>query len=327
MGWNLFGSGDVLPTVKGLQTVAALGVVALLAGCGQVAPPKGATPVHFTVLTKHGGPQSGIFAATNLDDLRALQVINRDIVLRACTRPDEGGCLGPFRTPTDSLLVGMRPMSCADNRLDTAYLEDGVLTFVISWNNTCPPGYGTAAIPDDWIVAVPLHSLPQIQLPLTLEFVNGGDQYNAGKGMVDLRPSGPGRTRTGNFTLEATPRVVKGQAEHITFTNSGLKALAVNNPWRIDIAALDDTGRVVWHQSPFDDPTTFKCLVGEGYSNTCVVGAYNVDMPTVNVPPGIYVIRPSFVIPDGSGGIMSPQKQDPPRPPFALPSLRVEVAA
>src|SRR5260370_36094517 len=111
MAWNHSGSGRVLPSVNGFRTVAALGIAATLVGCGQVAPPEGATPVHFTVLTKHGGLQSGIFAATSVDDLRSQQVISGAPALKACNAANEWGCLASFSIPPGSLLVGLQPMS------------------------------------------------------------------------------------------------------------------------------------------------------------------------------------------------------------------------
>jgi hypothetical protein len=216
----------------------------------------------------------------------------------------------------------MQPMSCADNHLDTAYLKDGTLTFVINWSNTCARGYGTAAVPSDWVVAVPLNALPKTLLPLELDFSEGGKPAElVARGLVDLRAPGPGRIESGNFSLGATPRVVRGQAEQITLTIFGLRALRRYEPWRIDIATLDGAGRVVWHQSPYDnDPKTFKCLVGEAY--TCAVGSYSVEMPTLTVPTGVYTIRPSFFIPTSYVPI-PPEASSP--PPFSLPSLTVEI--
>jgi hypothetical protein len=326
MIWNLFGSRRVLASVNGFRIVAALGVAATLAGCGQVAPPHGATPVHFTVLTKQGAFERGIFAATSLADLRSQETpIGPQPFkpLKTCVTADERGCFATFTTPPGSLLVAMQPMGCADNHLDTAYLKDGVLTFVINWTNTCPPGAGTVAVPQDLVVAVPVDVLPKILLPLELDFSEGGKPMElAGKGLVDLRPSGRGHARSGNFSLDMAPLVIKGQAEHITLTIFGLRAILQNSPGSLDIAALDQTGRVVWRQAPFDDPTTFKCLVGKGQSNTCGVGSYSVEMPTVGVPLGSYLIRPSFVYPADN---VLPQQQAPSRPQFALPSLTVEV--
>jgi hypothetical protein len=307
--------------VNRFQTLAALGIAATLAGCGQVAPPHGATPVHFTVLTKQGGLERGIFAATSVDDLRSQETLIGPQPFKTCVAADERGCFATFTTPPGSLLVAMQPMGCADNHLDTAYLKDGVLTFVINWTNTCPPGAGTVAIPQDLVVAVPVDVLPKILLPLELDFSEGGKLPEvAGRGLVDLRAPGPGHTRSGNFTLETAPMVVQGQPEHITLTIFGLGAVRRYAPWRIDIAALDHAGRVVWHQAPFDDATTFKCLVGK--SSTCAVGSYNVEMPTVGVPPGVYVIRPSFALP---ADYAPPSPPPPPLPPLTLPSLRIQV--
>jgi hypothetical protein len=140
---------------------------------------------------------------------------------------------------------------------------------------------------------------------------------------VDLRAPDPAHARSGNFTLETAPIVVQGQPEHITLTIFGLRAILQKSPGNLDIAALDQTGRVVWHQAPFDDPTTFKCLVGTGQSYACGVGSYSVEMPTVGVPAGVYVIRPSFVIP--ADFVLSPGQTAPSRPPFTLPTLAVVV--
>jgi hypothetical protein len=307
MIWNLSAPTGVLAFVKGFRTVAALGLAAILAGCGQVAPPQGATPVHFTVLTKQGALERGIFAATSVDGLRSQETPIGPQPVRTCATADERGCFAAFTTPPGSLLVAMQPMGCADNRLDTAYLKGGVLTFVINWTNTCPPGAGTVAVPQDLVVAVPVGVLPKILLPLELDFSEGGKPIElASKGLVDLRPSGQGHARLGNFSLDAAPLVVKDQSERITLTIFGLRAILQNSPGSIDIAALDQTGRVVWHQAALDDPTIFKCLVGTGQSNTCGVGSYSVEMPTVGVHAGTYVIRLSFV-------------------PFTLPSLMVDV--
>jgi hypothetical protein len=150
--------------VKVFGILAALIIGGIVAGCGEVAPPQGATPVHFTVLTKQGGLERGIFAATTVEDLRSQQTQIGPQPLKACSAKEEHGCLATFSTPPDSLLVAMQPMSCADNHLDTVYLKDGTLTFVINWTNACAPGAGTVAIPDDWVVAVPLSSLPQTRL-------------------------------------------------------------------------------------------------------------------------------------------------------------------
>lgn len=316
---NFLRAGRVLTLVNGFRIVAALGTVATLVGCGQLQPPQGAIPVHFSVLTKHGGFEPGIFAATSVDDLRSQEVIIGQPAV--CTAAHEPGCLAPFSAPADSLLVALQPAACADNHLDTAYLKDGALTFVINWNNTCPRGVATAAVPEHWVVAVPLQSLPQTLMPLELQFSNGGKPTElASKGLVDLRASGHGHTRSGNFSLDTTPVVVKGQAEHITLTIFGLRAIRVYGPWRIDIGALDQAGRNVWHQAPYDDPTMFKCLVGE--TNTCAAGSYSVDMPTLGVPPGAYLIRPSFVLP---AGYAPPSPQAPSPPPFKMPPLTVEI--
>jgi hypothetical protein len=137
---------------------------------------------------------------------------------------------------------------------------------------------------------------------------------------VDLRAPGPGRTRSGNFTLEAAPLVVKGQAEHITLTIFGLRAVRRYTYWKIDIAALDHAGRVVWHQDAYHDPTIFKCLVGE--VKRCPVGSFSVEMPTLTVPSGVYTIRPSFFIP--TSYVPTPPEASSP-PPFSLPSLTVEI--
>ncbi|HVS05284.1 MAG TPA: hypothetical protein VHK65_03855 [Candidatus Dormibacteraeota bacterium] len=302
-----------------MRIAAALGLMTMLVGCGQVAPPRGATPVHFTVLTKHGGFEPGIFAATSVDDLRSQEVVAGQPA--ACTAADEPGCLATFSAPAGSLLVALQPAACADNHLDTVYLKNGALTFVINWNNTCPPGAAAAAVPEHWVVAVSLQSLPQTLMPLELQFSNGGKPLElAGKGLVDLRASGHGHTRSGNFSLETPPVVVKGQAEHITLTIFGLRATRVYQPWRIDIAALDQAGRVVWHQAPYDDPTMFNCLVGE--TNTCAAGSYSVEMPTLGVPPGVYTIRTTFALPAGYAP-PSPPATSPPQ--YTLPSLTVEV--
>ena len=117
-----------------------LGLAAILAGCGQVAPPQVATPVHFTVLTKQGALERGIFAATNVDGLRSQETPIGPKPFKTCATADERGCFATFTTPPGSLLVAMQPMGCADNHLDTAYLKKGALTFVINWTNTCPPG-------------------------------------------------------------------------------------------------------------------------------------------------------------------------------------------
>ena len=294
----------------------------MLVGCGQIRPPHGATEIHFTLLSQHAGIQRGIFAATTVDDLLAQEVRNGPQAITTCTTKDETGCITPFSAPTGSLLVAMQPMSCADNHLDTGYIKNGTLTFVINWSNTCPRGAGTAAVPEDWVVAVPLHSLPQTMLLLELDFSNSGNTPEIiDTGLVDLRAPGPGHARMGNFSLEATPRVVKGQAEHITLTVFGLLVVREYDPWMIDIAAVDSAGRVVWHTRPFEDRTTLKCLAGP--SSACAVGTFNVDMPTQGVPPGVYLIRPSFVLPTGR---IEPPRPTPSPPPFALPSLTVEVA-
>jgi hypothetical protein len=324
MIWNLFGSRRVLASVNGFRIVAALGVAATLVGCGQVAPPQGATPVHFTVLTKQGALERGIFATTSVDDLRSQETPIGPQPFKTCATADERGCFATFTTPPGSLLVAMQPMGCADNHLDTVYLKNGVLTFVINWTNTCQIVGRTVAIPQDLVVAVPVEVLPKILLPLELDFSEGGKPVElAAKGLVDLRPSGRGHARSGNFSLDMAPVVVKGQAEHITLTIFGLRAILQNSPGSLDIAALDQTGRVVWHQAPFDDPTTFKCLVGKGQSYTCGIGSYSVEMPTVGVPAGAYVIRPSFVIP--ADFVLSPGQTAPSRPPVTLPTLAVEV--
>lgn len=308
--------------MNGFRILAAMGIAAALAGCGQVAPPQGATPVHFTVLTKQGAFESGIFAATSVEDLRSQELSVGSGPLKACTAAGEQGCLGTFTAPPGSLLVALQPAGCAENNLDTVYLKDGALTLVVNWKNTCPPGAGAAAVPQDWVVAVPLRSLPQTLLPLTLEFSEGGKPVEvARRGLVDLRASGRGHARSGNFSLDAAPTIIKGQPEHITLTIFGLRVIRQYGPWRIDIAALDQTGRVVWHQAPYDnDPTVFKCLVGE--VATCTVGSFSVDMPTQLMPAGIYTIRPSFALPDG----YTPSSPPPPSPPpFTLPSLTIEV--
>ncbi len=294
----------------------------MLVGCGQIRPPQGATEIHFTLLSQHAGIQRGIFAATTRDDLLAQEVRNGLHPVTACTTRDETRCIAPFSAPAGSLLVAMQPMSCADNHLDTGYLKDGTLTFVINWSNTCPRGAGTAAIPEDWVVAVPLLPLPETMLRLELDLSNGGKTPEIiDTGLVDLRAPGAGRARTGNFSLEATPRVVKGQAEHITLTVLGLQAVREYDPWMIDIAAVDSAGRVVWHTRPFEDRTALKCLAGP--SSACAVGAFNVDMPTQGVSPGVYAIRPIFVLRAGS---IEPPGPTPAPPPFALPSLTVEIA-
>jgi hypothetical protein len=309
--------------VKGFLIVAALGIVAPLVGCGQVAPPQGATPVHFTVLTKQGALEDGIFAATSVDDLRSQEMLIGPPPLKTCTAANGYGCFAKFSTPPESLLVAMRPMACADSRLDTAYLKDGTLTFVITWSNRCPTQYRAAAVPQDFVVAVQLHALPQKLLPLQLDFSDGGKPAEVvGRGLVDLRAPGPGRTRSGNFTLEAAPLVVKGQAERITLTVFGLPAVRRYSYWKIDIAALDHAGRVVRHQDAYHDPTIFKCLVGE--VNRCPVGSFSVEMPTLTVPTGVYTIRPSFFIP--TSYVPTPPEASSP-PPFPLPSLTVEIAA
>ena len=319
---NFFAASRVLPSVNGLRILAALGIAATLVGCGQIQPPQGATPVHFTVLTKQGAFERGIFAATTVDDLRAQEEQNGPQPLKTCTAADEQGCFRTFTTPPGSLLVGMQPAACANNNLDTAYLKDGTLTFVINWKNSCPPGYGAAAVPQDLVVAVPLDALPKTLLPLELRFSDGGKPTElAGKGLVDLRASGRGHTRSGNFSLETTPVVVKGQNEHITLTIFGLRAIRRYAPWRIDIAALDANSRAVWHQTPYDnDRTISNCLVGE--TKTCGVGSYRVEMPTVGVPPGAYLIRPSFALP---ADYAPPSPPPPSPPPFTLPSLTIEV--
>ena len=300
------------------QAVASLGIAATLAACGQIQPPKGATPVHFTVLTKQGALERGIFAATSLDDLRSQETLIGREPIKTCTTAGQYGCFAKFSVPPGSLLVAMQPMACADNSLDTVYLKDGALTFVINWKNSCPPGAGAAAVPADFVVAVPLSAVPKTTLPLELEFSEGGHAAEViARGVVDLRASAPGHARSGNFTLDAAPRVVRGQVEHIAFTIFGLRAVR-RYGWRVDIAAVDPAGRVAWHQTPFDDPTTFTCLVGE--SQTCAVGSYNVDMPTAGVPAGAYVIRPSFVVPPGLV-----QAPNPPLPAYSLPSLPIEV--
>ena len=303
------------------RIVAALGIAATLVGCGQIQPPQGATPVHFTVLTKQGSFERGIFAATTIDDLRSQEEPIGPQPLKTCTAADEQGCFRTFTTPLGSLLVAMQPAACADNNLDTVYLKDGTVTFVINWKNSCPPGAGAAAVPADWVVAVPLDALPKTLMPLELRFSDGGKPTElAAKGIVDLRASGRAHTRSGNFILDTTPVVVRGQAEHITLTVFGLRALRRYDPWRIDIVALDHAGRAVWHQSPYDDLTIFTCLVGE--TNTCGVGSYSVEMPTAGVTPGVYLIRPSFVLP---AGYASPSPPPPSPPPFTMPSLTIEV--
>jgi hypothetical protein len=307
--------------VNGFRIVAALGIAATLVGCGQIQPPQGATPVRFTVLTKQGAFESGIFAATSVDDLRSQEELLGPKPLKTCAAADEQGCFRTFTTPPGSLLVALQPAACADNNLDTAYLKDGTLTFVINWKNSCPPGARAAAVPADWVVAVPLDALPKTLLPLELRFSDGGKPTElAAKGIVDLRAPGPGRTRSGNFTLEAAPRVVKGQAEHITLTIFGWRGVRRYPYWEIDIAALDHAGRVVWHQGAYQDPTIFKCLVGE--VNKCPVGSFSVEMPTLGVPPGVYTIRPSFFFP--TGYVPTPPEASSP-PPFTLPSLTIEV--
>src|SRR5712671_2250193 len=110
MIWNLFGCRRVLASVNGFRIVAALGVAATLAGCGQVAPPQGATSVHFTILTKQGAFQSGIFAATSLDALRSQETPIGPQPLKTCATADERGCFATFTSPPGSLLVGMQPM-------------------------------------------------------------------------------------------------------------------------------------------------------------------------------------------------------------------------
>ena len=307
--------------MNGFRIVAALGCAATMVGCGQLAPPQGATPVHFTVLTRQGALEGGIFAATSVESLRSQEVLTGPQALKTCTAADEKGCFAPFTTPPDSLLVALQPMSCADNHLDTVYLKDGALTFLINWNNTCPPGYRAVAVPQDWVVAVPLNALPNTLLPLELDFSEGGKPAEiAGKGLVDLRAPGPGRIRSGNFSLNAAPRVVRGQVEPVTLTIFGLRAVRRYEPWGIDIAALDHAGRVIWHQASYsNDPTTFNCLVGK--VDRCVVGSYSVEMPTLGVPVGAYTIRPSFALP---AGYASPSPAPSP-PPFTLPSLTVEV--
>jgi len=299
-----------------------VGIAATLVGCGQIQPPQGAMPVHFTVLTKQGAIESGIFAAASVDDLRSQEEQIGPQPLKACTAKDEYGCFRTFTSPPGALLVALQPAACADNNLDTVYLKDGALTFVINWKNSCPPGSGAVAVPADWVVAVPLDVLPKTLLPLELRFSDGGKPTElAGKGIVDLRTAGRGHTRSGNLSLDTTPVVVKGQTEHITLTIFGLRAIGRYYPWRIDIAALDHAGRAVWHQTPSDgDPAPFKCLVGE--TNTCRVGSYSVEMPTVGVPAGAYLIRPSFVLPPGYA---PPSPPAPSPPPFTLPSLTIEV--
>src|SRR6266851_5503 len=229
MIWNLFGCRRVLASVNGFRIVAALGIAATLVGCGQVAPPQGATPVHFTVLTKQGALERGIFAATSLADLRSQETpIGPQPFkpLKTCVTADERGCFATFTTPPGSLLVAMQPMGCADNHLDTVYLKNRVLTFVINWTNTCPPGAGTVAIPQDLVVAVPVDVPPKILLPLELDFSDGGKLPEvASRGLVDLRAPGPANARSGNFTLETAPIVVQGQPEHITLTIFGLSAI------------------------------------------------------------------------------------------------------
>ena len=139
---------------------------------------------------------------------------------------------------------------------------------------------------------------------------------------MDLRASSSGHARTGNFSVDAAPTVIKGQPEHITLTIFGFMAASqAYQPWRIDIAALDPAGRVLWHEAPFDDAPTFTCLVSQ--SNACRVGSYKVEMPTIGVAPGVYVIRPSFVL---SAGSVLASQPTPPAPPFTLPSLTIEVA-
>jgi hypothetical protein len=158
-------------------------------------------------------------------------------------------------------------------------------------------------------------------LPLELNFSEGGKPAEiVGKGLVDLRALGPGRIRSGNFSLNATPRVVRGQVEPVTLTIFGLRAVRRYEPWGIDVAALDHAGRVIWHQASYsNDPATFKCLVG--VVDRCGVGSYSVEMPTLGVPLGAYTIRPSFALP---AGYASPSPAPSP-PPFTLPSLTVEV--
>jgi hypothetical protein len=244
--WNLFGSRGVLPSMNGSRIVAALGVAAALAGCGQVAPPQGATSVHFTILTKQGALERGIFAATSVDDLRSQETAIGPQPFKTCATADTRGCFATFTTPPGSLLVAMQPMGCADNHLDTVYLKNGVLTFVINWTNTCPPGGRTVAIPQDLVVAVPVDVLPKILLPLELDFSEGGKLPEvADRGFVDLRAPDPAHARSGNFTLETAPIVVQGQPENITLTIFGLRALLQKSPGNLDIAALDQTGRVV----------------------------------------------------------------------------------
>src|SRR5438128_2600421 len=89
----------VLPSVNAFGILAALIIGGTLAGCGEVAPPQGAIPVHFTVLTKQGAIESGLFAATSVDDLRSQELVVGPEPLKACTAADERGCFGTFTTP------------------------------------------------------------------------------------------------------------------------------------------------------------------------------------------------------------------------------------
>src|ERR1700730_6218940 len=99
MIWNLAAPAGVLASVKGFRTVAALGLAAILAGCGQVAPPQGATPVHFTLLTKQGALERGIFAATSVDGLRSQETPIGPQPFKTCATADERGCFATFTTP------------------------------------------------------------------------------------------------------------------------------------------------------------------------------------------------------------------------------------
>ncbi len=302
--------------------MAVLGIAATLVGCGQIQPPHGATEIHFRLLSQHAGTQRGIFAATNADDLLAQEVRSGPQPVATCTTKDQSGCIAPFSAPADSLLVAMQPMACADNHLDTGYLKGGTLTFVVNWTNTCPRGAGTVAVPEDWVVAVPLHTLPQTMLRLELDFSNGGNAPEImDTGLVDLRAPGPGHVRAGNFSLDAAPRVVRGQAEHITLTIFKFQPLLQYDPWLIDIAAVDSAGAVAWHQAP-TDLTPLNCLPGRALA--CAVGSLNVDVPTQGLSPGVYLIRPSFVLPTGR---VEPPRPTPTPPPFALPFVTVEVTA
>ena len=299
-----------------------------MAGCGAVQPPPGGTPVPFTVLTMHsgllpldGGGSNTVLAAKTIDNLVVEETGSLDRAPGPCTRAGPSFCLPRLAVPPGSLLVGITPVACADNHLDTAYLEHGTLIFAMTWSNTCPPGAGTAAVPEDWVVAVPLNALPRTRLPIELDYFNGGQLAPAGTGLVDLRLPGPGRALAGNFSLDAAPVVARGKAELVSLTIYGLFMLRVYPRWLPDIALHDHEGRIAWHQVAFDSPQ-LQCLVGT--RDRCFVGAYQVQVPTGALAPGRYEIRPTFTY--GAGNIVLPQPP-PQLPPFALPSLTFDVTA